>query len=64
MIIHDSTSRSKRYYGESGGKKPHIFLGKYDRKFLLAHGSKYCTDLSLQLTMEFVSKLNRARAKS
>ena len=63
-MIHDSKSRSKRYYGESGGKKPHIFLSKYDRKFLLAGGSNVCTELSLQLTMKFVSKLNCARAKS
>ena len=60
-MIHDSKSRSKRYYKDLS--KPHIVLSRYDRKFFAADGLAGNKE-DRKIIERFIRKLNRARAKS
>ena len=60
-MIHDSKSRSKRYYQDLS--KPHIALSKYDRVFV-AFGAGIGNNENLNMNACFVSKLNSEIAKS
>ena len=63
MMIHNSTSRSKRYYDRKNKKIPHIALSAYDLFFhaFFALGSD---KNNLSLAEDFADKLNAERAKS
>ena len=61
MMIHDSKSRSKRYFDDTG--KPHIVLSRFGCGFFV-DGNWKGKDNRFNLAYDFTDKLNRERAKS